>query len=285
MDVKAWSEKGEMFSVLGKEVFVIDEGSSENTLVILHGYGTSTIDYHKILPELTKHYRVVLQDLVGFGFSDKPNKQYFSILDQTDVILELWKILELENITLVSHNLGAAIALELLARNKTQLLDINFKEFVFLNSTVSFNHEIEDEEHNNVSPLQDFSRKMQLMFSSFAFYKIKVKDFFFDASHFSEEDMKARWILMDHKDGREIIDFLANYGTECRLLWNRWFTALDKNILPCKIIIGKNDIIYSEIEAGHFANHIRDCKLHNIENCGHYPMLEKPNELINLILN
>jgi pimeloyl-ACP methyl ester carboxylesterase len=47
---------------------VIDEGNSEETLVILHGYPTSSFDYYKVLPELTKKYRVIVHDHLGFGF-------------------------------------------------------------------------------------------------------------------------------------------------------------------------------------------------------------------------
>ena len=158
MEVKKWAEKGQMVSVLNKEVFVIDEGKSENTLVILHGYATSSIDYYKILPELSKHYRVIIQDFVGFGFSDKPDKYYYNILEQTDVTLELWRLLELTNITLLSHNYGTQIALEILNRQKTSLFKIDVKNLVFLNSTLSFDYKSVSEE--SINPLQVFSNKI-----------------------------------------------------------------------------------------------------------------------------
>ena len=72
MEVEKWAEKGKMVYALNRDIFVIDEGKSENTLVILHGYGSSSIDYYKVLPELSKHYRVIIQDFAGFGFSDRP---------------------------------------------------------------------------------------------------------------------------------------------------------------------------------------------------------------------
>lgn len=282
MEVKEWSEKGEIVSVLGTNVFVIDKGKSENTLVILHGYATSTIDYHLVLPELSKHYRVILQDLVGFGFSDKPTEYHFNVLEQADVVLELWKKFELKNITLLSHNMGTPIALEILTRQRTTIKNIGITNLIFLNSTISFNYKNTSKESK--SALQKFSKRIQMMFTSYAFFKMKMRDFFYDRDALLDQEIEARWTLINHKGGREIIDFLANYSTESKLLWNRWFTTIQENTLLCKVISGKNDFIFSEIEAVCFTKEFNNSKLHFIDNCGHYPMLEKPKELIEYIL-
>ena len=282
MEVEKWAEKGRMVSVLNRELFVIDEGNSDKTLVILHGYATSSLDYYKVLPELSKHYRVIIQDFVGFGFSDKPLDYHFNILEQADVTLELWCLLGLKNITLLSHNYGTHIALEILARQKNSLDKIDFSGIIFLNNTVSFDHTNITEEMTN--PLQEFSKKIRLMHTSYSFYLAKIKDFFYDKTVFSETDIKSKWILMEHKNGREILNFIPNYSTETKLLWNRWFSTINKNIIPAKIITGENDAIFNKKEAEEFAKELKESKLHFIDDCGHYPMLEKPKELVQLIL-
>ncbi len=283
MELKKWAEKGRMVSVLNKELFVIDEGNSENTLVILHGYATSSIDYYKVLPELSKHYRVVIQDFVGFGFSDKPKDYHFNILEQTDVTLELWRLLELKNITLLSHNYGTHVALEILARRKNLVDRIHISNLIFLNNTISFDHTNITEEMTN--PLQKFTEKTRLMHISYSFYEPKLKDFFYDKSILSETDIKSKWELMEHKNGREILDFIPNYSTETKLLWNRWFNTINKNVIPAKIIIGKNDSIFNKNEAEQFSKELKESTLDFINDCGHYPMLEKPKELVALVLN
>lgn len=282
MNVKEWSEKGELVAVGNLNVFVIDEGESENTLFVLHGYATSSIDFYKVLPELSKNYRVVLIDLVGFGFSDKPTDFHYSIVDQADIVLELWRILELKNITLLSHNLGTAIALEILTRKQTKFYNIALEKLVFLNSTVSFHEEYSAQE--GTESLQDFSNRIRLMFTSYSFFNKKMKEFFYDEDIFADEEVKARWVLAHHKNGREVIDFLANYSVESKLLWDRWFTAIEKNKLPSKIIVGKNDTVFKEVEAIYLAKELGNSTLHFIENCGHYPMLEKPQDLVTHIL-
>ena len=283
MEVEKWAEKGRMVTVLGKELFVIDEGNTENTLVILHGYGSSSIDYYKVLPELSKHFRVIIQDFIGFGFSDKPLDYHFNILEQADLTLELWCLLELKNITLLSHNYGTHIALEILARQKNSLDKIDFNRLIFLNSTISFDHTNITEDM--INPLQEFSRKIQLMHTSYSFYKSKIIDFFYDKETISNTDIKSKWILMEHKNGREILGFLPNYSIETKLLWNRWFNTINKNNIPTHIIVGEDDTIYNKNEAEQFSKELKESSLHFIKNCGHYPMMEKPNDLIKLILN
>lgn len=282
MQAKEWAKKGKMISVLNTELFVIDEGNSKETLVLLHGYATSSLDYYKVLPELSKHYRVILYDFLGFGFSDKPKNYYINIQEQADVCVELWRILELENITLLSHNISTQIALEILTRQRLNFVKIDLQKLIILNSTVSFNQS--NIENSSIHPLELFSQKIKLMLISFPFYKMKIKDFFFDSNKISEEEIEGKWSIIEHKNGREILDFLPSYMIESKLLWNRWFTSSQVNTLPIKIISGKNDAIFNESEAISFADQFNNSTLHFIENCGHYPMLEQPKQLTDLIL-
>ncbi|WP_397446631.1 alpha/beta fold hydrolase [Polaribacter sp. R77954] len=281
MELKEWAEKGQMVSVLGRDVFVIDIGKSDETLVILHGYGTSSIDYYKVLPQLTQNYRVIIQDFIGFGFSDKPVAYYFNILEQADVTLELWRILGLKNIILLSHNYGNLVSLEILKRVKTEFANIQIQKLLFLNSTISFNYK--NNSNDNVQPLEEFAKITRLMSCTFSFYKKKMKEFFFDGNKISDEDIKAKWDLLQHNNGDKTINFLYDYNTESKLLWSRWFSYLKHNKIPTKIISGKNDAIFIEEEALLLAEEFNNSTLNLIENCGHYPMLEQPEEFLQLV--
>lgn len=97
-----WREKGQLLTAFDKDFFTIDVGENDNCLVLLHGYLTSSYDYYKVIDELSKKYRVIAHDLIGFGFSDKTTDHYFSISDQVDCLLDLWKQMGINNITLFS---------------------------------------------------------------------------------------------------------------------------------------------------------------------------------------
>ncbi len=283
MDLKEWAKKGKMVSVLGRDVFVIDLGKGDNTIVILHGYGTSSIDYHKILPKLTENYRVIIQDFIGFGFSEKPLGYYFNMQEQTDVTLALWRMLDLKNIMLVCHNYGSLIGLEILTRINTEFSKIDIQKLFFLDGTISFNYN--DLTNNKVQPLEEFSKITRLMSCSFSLYKKKIKEFYFDKTKISDDEIKLKWGLLHHNNGDKIIDFLYDYNTESKLLWNRWFKYIKQNKIPTKIISGKNDPIFIENDAILFAKEMLNSELIFIDNCGHYPMLEQPKEFVKLIVN
>ncbi|HEX5921341.1 MAG TPA: alpha/beta hydrolase [Nitrososphaeraceae archaeon] len=48
---------------------------SEN-LVLLHGIGASAGRWSNVIPFLYKHFRVIVPDIIGFGYSDKPTVEY-----------------------------------------------------------------------------------------------------------------------------------------------------------------------------------------------------------------
>ncbi|XP_058093266.1 uncharacterized protein LOC131239535 isoform X2 [Magnolia sinica] len=57
--------------------FCIEEGSAANPLVMLmHGFPSQAYSYRKVLPTLSKDYRAIAFDWLGFGFSDKPQPRY-----------------------------------------------------------------------------------------------------------------------------------------------------------------------------------------------------------------
>ena len=98
-----------------------------------------------------------------------------------------------------------------------------------------------------------------------------------------------KWLKTHHfgnckLDRKDYGEFLSNYITETKILWHRWFNYAKENTIPAKIISGKNDVIFNENEANNFAEELKNSKLFIIDNCGHYPMLEKPEELLTLIL-
>ena len=63
---------------------VVDEGprTSPVTFVLLHGNPTWGFLYRKFIAELSKDYRVVVPDHVGFGRSDKPRDPSYYTLDR-----------------------------------------------------------------------------------------------------------------------------------------------------------------------------------------------------------
>jgi pimeloyl-ACP methyl ester carboxylesterase len=65
-------------SVDGHKIFYREAGSKNaRTILLLHGFPTSSHMFRNLIPALSDHYHVVAPDLPGFGFSDAPDRKQF----------------------------------------------------------------------------------------------------------------------------------------------------------------------------------------------------------------
>jgi pimeloyl-ACP methyl ester carboxylesterase len=84
---------------------------SGKTIVLLHGYLSSSQYFKAIRPYLDKDFRVVAIDLLGFGQSPKPHIAY-TYDDHIDAIHTTLQKLQIETpFILLGHSMGALIAL------------------------------------------------------------------------------------------------------------------------------------------------------------------------------
>jgi pimeloyl-ACP methyl ester carboxylesterase len=278
-----WQNKGALLPVYNKNIFTIDTGGNhENCIVILHGYLSSSYDYHKVIQELSKNNRVIVQDLIGFGFSDKPKNKYFTIIDQTDYVLELWRLLELKTITLISHDYGNLIAKEVLARQNSCCANINIDKIYFCNGSVPVDHYNYLDTHKFYK--DDISIKMISMLTSFGVYKKVIKDFFYDDKKISDEELKEMWMQLEHNNGRDHINFVYHYVRERKIFWNRWITALKETEVSIELIWGQEDRITDECIPDLKKEKVAINNISWIKKTGHFPMLESPKEWLQCIL-
>jgi pimeloyl-ACP methyl ester carboxylesterase len=89
----------------------IHESGKGKPIVLIHGLGASSYTWHKIAPELAKTNRVIAIDLKGFGQSDKPLDAHYSIFDQAKLVDDFITRRGLRGVTLVGHSYGGGVAL------------------------------------------------------------------------------------------------------------------------------------------------------------------------------
>ena len=290
MTANEWKSKGEFITVNDRKLFVIDTSSffstedkvPTETMVVLHGYPTSSYDYYKVLPELSKHYRVIIHDHLGFGFSDKPLDYSYSLLDQADLALQLWQLLGVKKVHLLAHDYGTSVATEIIARNNNHELTIEIEKLTLCNGSM----------HIELSQLRTIQKllknkwlgKYVAKLTTYAIFSKNLRNVYFDKTKVSNNELKDMWMQLEYNEGRKVIHKLSQYINERYTYWDRWIGALKETNLQTNIVWAKNDPVAVPAIARLIATEISNNKLFWIENTGHFPMLENPDEWLNCIL-
>ena len=119
---REWFGRGALHRVLGQEMFVVTEGAGPETVILVHGFPASSYDYHRAVSHLLagdRGYRLVLFDLVGYGFSSKPAASFtYSMPDQAEQCLQLWRQLGIARAHVVGHDMGDSVLTEILSRRE-----------------------------------------------------------------------------------------------------------------------------------------------------------------------
>ena len=290
MTAEDWKQKGKILSVFGKNIFVIDTSLSPRaqsrgleTLVILHGYPTSSYDYYKVLPQLSKKYRVIIHDHVGFGFSDKPQEYSYSLIEQADVALQLYKQLGLTKVTLLAHDYGTSVCTEILARHNTKQIDLQTDKLILCNGSM----------HIELSKLRLIQKllknkltgKFVGSLTNYPIFKRNMRNVYFDKTQATDFELQEMWNQLLVNDGRKVIHKVSNYINERYFFWHRWIGALKETQIPTKIVWAKNDPVAVFAIAQLLATEIPNNQLLPLENTGHFPMLENPEKWLELVLS
>jgi pimeloyl-ACP methyl ester carboxylesterase len=81
-------------------------------ILLIHGFGASFRHYRKLIPELSKDYKVYAIDLLGFGSSDKPLLDYKMEIWQEQIVHFLEQVLYPgQQVHLVGNSIGSLASL------------------------------------------------------------------------------------------------------------------------------------------------------------------------------
>lgn len=100
--------------VAGVNLHYSDSGTAPPTLLLLHGFGSSTFSWHKLEVPLSREARVIAFDRPGFGFSERPavttTSNPYTPEAQVALTLGLMERLNVQRAVLIGSSEGAAVA-------------------------------------------------------------------------------------------------------------------------------------------------------------------------------
>lgn len=267
-----WQTRGNFLNILGRQIFVIDEGNAQETIVILHGYPSCSYDYYAILPILTKSYRVIIHDHLGFGLSDKPLDYSYSLVEQADMAVALWQSLGLKEVHLLAHDYGTSVATELIARYNLGYEPIKFNSITIGNGSMLI-------EMAKLIWTQKVLRHPYwgphlAKLSSKALFVNNFNKLWYDKSKINLDEFDVLWQMLIHNEGRKSLPKVSRYTLERQYFWHRWIGALYQTDKHIHIIWADKDPVAIFEMAKELQRNIPENTLTVLENAGHYPMLE-----------
>ncbi|MFN0031394.1 MAG: alpha/beta fold hydrolase [Flavobacteriales bacterium] len=255
------------FQTNSHNLHYIDEGSGE-TIVFVHGTPSWSFDYRHCIVQLSKTFRCVAMDHIGFGLSDKPAEYDYSTPNHAATLGKLIAHLQLENVTLVVHDFGGPIGLHWAINNADKL-----KRMVILNSWMwSSNGEPEFEKLKRIlkSPLLpclykqlNFSPKIILP-ASFGEKKLAASLRAQYTKPFADSSQRNGALAFAHS--------LLNDQPWFEQLWNEKKTIADK---PVQFIWGMRDKVIGPKYLDKFISGFSNHRVLKLDTCGHFPQEEE----------
>jgi len=254
------------------------EGDNGSNVILIHGLGASVdIWMHNILAIAERH-RVYAPDLVGFGRSDKPDVKY-SPSYMAAFINDFMKALNIENACFMGLSLGGGVALQYQFQ-----FPGNVQRLVLVDSA-GLGREMPLAMRLATVPVMG-----ELMLSpSRAGMAFVLKQLVYDPAVITN-DLIDLYFELNFSQGaaKTVLSVLR----ACATIRGGRADVLDpiiKNLdnikIPTLIIWGREDRLFPVGHACFAREKIPDSYLYILDQCGHMPNFERPDEFNSVVLN
>ena len=268
--LREWQGQGDWFQYQEHRLFFLDQGEGD-TLLLIHGFPSASWDWHKLLPELSQHYRVVLMDLLGFGFSSKPHPHDYHIADQAQILEALLAHLGIQHCHLLAHDYGDTVAQELLARDPQRYLSCTFLNgglFADAHRPLMIQKVLASPLGPLLVPFlgqRRFSASLRRIWGSHPL---------------EDNEINTLWRLLSHNNGQRVIPALLHYMAERRQFSERWSRPLTHPPCPMMLIDGTQDPISGRSLVQAYRERVPESRIETLDGVGHYPQLEAPQQVL-----
>ena len=238
-----------------------DCGEGAETVVMLHGSGpgvTAWANWRLTIPELAKRSRVLAPDLVGFGYTDRPNGIQYGLDAWVTHAVGVLDALDVERADVVGNSFGGAIALALAIRHPKRVRKLVLMGSVGVHFPIT----------QGLDAVWGYTPSVQNMRA--------IMDYFaFDQSLMSDDLARLRFEASIRPGFQE--SFAAMFPAPRQ----RWIEALasaeaDIRALPHQALVihGREDRVIPLSTSLTLSSWIQRSQLHVYGQCGHWTQIE-----------
>lgn len=274
-------------SINGNKIFYREAGKSDSpTLLLLHGYPSSSHTYRELIPLLSGRYHIIAPDNLGSGYSDKPDpkeKEYdFDLLAQH--ITDLIEKLNIQEYVIYMQDFGAPVGFRVMMNDPSKVKAIiaqnanAYLEGIPKDKQSFFNNAQIDKSQENIQKLYAFTSANAVKYKQYLRdvsdkKEIMSPDAWTHDSHFLEQD----------KERRIQVALFQDYKTNLNS-YPKWQAFLREHQFPTLLVWGKNDPVFIASGAKAYLKDLPNAKLCLLD-AGHFALEEKPVEIAKHIVN
>lgn len=267
----------------GLDIFYREAGPKDApTILLLHGFPTSSHMYRDLIPLLADHYHVIAPDYPGFGHSSTPSVTEFAYTFDhlADVVAHFTDKLGLKSYALYLQDYGGPVGFRLATRHPervTALIIQNanaYKEGVtdlFQNVVLRLWTERTPETEKTVRTLFELPITQRQYLEGAEEPTLVSPDAW----------QHAQW-GMDRPGNKDIQYALqANYGSNVER-YDEWHAYFRQHQPPTLVLWGKGDFVFAEPGAQAYRQDLPKAEI-RILNAGHFALETKASEIGALI--
>lgn len=239
-----------------------DSGTAKDgTVMLIHGSGpgvTAWANWRLTMPALAQRYRVLAPDMVGFGYTERPDDQTYGLDAWISHAIGFLDALEIDSVNLVGNSFGGGLALALAIRHPQRV-----RRLVLMGAVgVPFPLTPGLDEVWGYTPSFD---NMRRLLDIFAFNRELVSDELaqlrYEAS--MREGVQEAYAAMFPAPRQRWIDALASTDAQIR--------SIPHEVL---VVHGRDDKVIPLDNSLRFAELIERVQLHVFGRCGHWTQIE-----------
>ena len=262
----------------GLDIFYREAGPKDApTILLLHGFPTSSHMFRNLIPALSGRFHVVAPDYPGFGNSSMPSPDKFNYTFDhlAEVIEKFIAAIGLKKYSLYVMDYGAPVGFRIAAKHpmRVQALIVqngNAYEEGLLKFWDPFKIYWKERTEANAKPLRDFfeigATKWQ--------YTHGVRN----VEAISPDNWTVDQARLDRPGNKEIqLQLFYSYGSNPPL-YPQWQAYFRKYQPPTLVVWGKNDFIFPAEGAHPYLRDLKNIEFHLL-NTGHFA-LEEDGDLI-----
>ncbi len=262
----------------GLDIFYREAGSPKNpTVLLLHGFPTSSRMYRNLMPQLADRYHVIAPDYPGFGESSMPtvDKFDYTFENLTNLIDEFAQTLKLERYSIYLQDYGGPVGFRLAVKHpeRVQALIVqngNAYEEGLRQFWDPIKAYWKDRTDDNALPIKKIFTSEGTKWQ----YTTGVRNI--------ENLDPVMWttdqFLMDRPGNKDIqLQLFYSYGSNPPLYpsWQEYFRKYQP---PTLVVWGKNDFIFPAEGAEPYKRDLKNLEFHLLDT-GHFALEEDGDQI------